>query len=262
MAAAIFIVALIALVCGVLLALAERYLHVPPEPRVERLAALLPGVNCGACGYAGCADFAKALAEKRETAGLCPVCDPKSRRDIAAVFDTDLVVEEVRRTALVLCSGSLQNAARRFEYNGIAECAAAAAVAGGDKACAYGCLGYGSCARACPIHAISIVDGLAKVDRERCYSCAKCAVACPRKIIRMAREGADAHVLCSSPAKGAQVRKVCANGCLGCRLCVKLAPDAFEMKSEFLAGRRRAKPLARDADELVAKCPGRCIQKT
>ena len=252
----------IALACGVLLALAARYLSVPADPRVEHLAKLLPGVNCGACGYPGCAELAKALAAKKETAGVCPVCDAQTRRDIAAFFGVDLVVETENRTALVLCGGSLKAAKRRFAYNGIAECAAAAAVAGGDKACAHGCLGYGSCARACPVDAIAIADGLAVVDRARCVSCGKCAAKCPRHLIRMARARPDVHVLCSSPEKGAEVRKVCANGCLGCKVCVKLAPNTFRMKSEFLAARVPVTPLPPNADELAAKCPGHCIHRT
>jgi len=253
----------IAFACGLLLALAARYLSVPSDPRVEQLIKLLPGVNCGACGYPGCAELAKAIAAKKETAGVCPVCDAQNRREIAAVFGVDLVVEEVRRTALVMCGGSLKTAGRRFTYNGIAECAAAAAVAGGDKSCAFGCLGYGTCAHVCIENAIAIKDGLAVVDRARCVSCGKCATACPRKLIRMVRErkGPDIHVLCSSPEKGAAVRKVCANGCTGCKVCLKLAPEAFKMRSEFLVARDYLKPPPANPDEVAAKCPGRCIHR-
>ena len=48
---------------SVVLVLASRFLAVPQDERVGRLQEALPGANCGACGYAGCADYAKAIAE-------------------------------------------------------------------------------------------------------------------------------------------------------------------------------------------------------
>ncbi len=257
---AVVAITAIALVCGVLLALAARYLSVPEDPRVERLTELLPGVNCGACGFAGCADMARALAAGKAEVTLCPVCSDVNRKNIAAFLGVAVEAGELK-TALVMCTGSLKVAGRRFAYNGIADCAAAAATGGGDKQCAFGCLGYGSCSHACPVNAIAIADGLAVVDRARCISCGRCVTACPRRIIQLVRAAEDAHVLCSSPEKGPVVRKACQNGCIGCRLCVKLAPEAFVMKSNFLAARDYAKAMPANAEDVMTKCPGHCIRR-
>jgi len=163
-----------------------------------------------------------------------------------------------RRVAIVLCCGDDTEALRRAAYNGIADCAAAQATAGGDKGCAYGCLGYGSCARVCPVNAIRIANGIAKVDKALCIACGKCVAACPRKLIKLVPAAAEIHVLCSSKDKGPAVKKVCGTGCIGCRICTKLADGAITMDG-FLAVVDYAKPLTNE--ETVAKCPGHCIRK-
>ena len=146
------------------------------------------------------------------------------------------------------------------DYNGICDCAVAAMTAGGDKGCAYGCLGYGACANVCPKHAISVVDGLAKVDKRLCIGCGKCVTACPKRIIELVPASATIHVLCANPDKGPSVRKVCGVGCIGCRLCEKNSggteANHFTFQG-FLAKVNYENPPT--DEQIAAKCPAKCM---
>jgi electron transport complex protein RnfB len=247
----------IGLVSAATLAVAEKYLSVPQDPRIGKVAELLPGANCGGCGYAGCADYARAIvADNAE----CNKCGPGGAAcsDAIAAFLGRAAAAMERRAALVLCCGDDTEAVRRAAYNGITDCAAAQATAGGDKGCSYGCLGYASCARVCPVNAITVANGIANVSPSLCIACGKCVAACPRKLIKLVPAAAQIHVLCSSKDKGPAVKKVCGTGCIGCRICTKFADGAIRMEG-FLAVVDYAKPLANE--ETVAKCPGHCIRK-
>jgi Na+-translocating ferredoxin:NAD+ oxidoreductase RNF subunit RnfB len=252
------VLTVLGLACGVILALGARFFQVQEDPRIGAVTELLPGANCGACGFAGCAGYAAALVKDGAAPTRCPSCTSEASARIAALLGATPAAAAVRQAALVLCGGRNAKARKRFAYNGIADCAAAAATAGGDKACTYGCLGYGTCARVCPSNAISVEDGLARVHPDRCIACRRCVAACPRRIIRMVPVDRHIHVLCSSKDPGAAVRKVCGVGCIGCRICTKLSDGAIEMDGA-LAVVNYDKPL--DNEAVVEKCPGKCIVK-
>jgi electron transport complex protein RnfB len=246
----------IGLASAAALSVAEKYLSVKEDPRIAKVAELLPGVNCGGCGYAGCADYARAVVLDNAELTLCAPGGPACAQALAAFLGKAAAALE-KRVALVLCCGDDTEATRRAAYNGITDCAAAQATAGGDKGCTYGCLGYASCARVCPVDAIAIRDGIAVVDRDACIACGKCVAACPRKLIKLVPASASIHVLCSSKDKGPTVKKVCGTGCIGCRICTKLSDGAINMDG-FLAVVDYTKPLTNE--ETVAKCPGHCIR--
>ncbi len=248
----------VGLVSAVALAIADKYLTVPEDPRIGKVAGLLPGANCGGCGFAGCADYARAIVLNNTDLNRCAPGGAACANAIAAFLGKAASAAAEKRTALVLCCGDNTETLRRAAYNGITDCAAAQATAGGDKGCSYGCLGYGSCARVCPVNAISVVNGLAKVDKTRCIACGKCVAVCPRKLIKLVPASATIHVLCSSKDKGPAVKKVCGTGCIGCRLCTKLSEGAIAMDG-FLAVVDYDKPLTNE--EVAAKCPGHCIRK-
>ncbi len=242
--------------CGAALGLVSHYFGVKEDPRVEAVLGLLPGVNCGACGFAGCADYARAIVAQKAPPNLCAPGGNAVAEAIAAFLGVKAELRE-RQVAIVLCHGGQKEARRKFAYNGVADCAAAVLVAGGDKACAYGCLGLGSCARVCPVNAIEITgNGLAVVHPELCIGCGKCIAACPRQLIRLVPESAEFHVLCRNKDRGPAVRKVCAVGCIGCTLCARAAPESLKMEGA-LAVMDYAKPLADPA--VAAKCPQKII---
>ncbi len=241
------------LVCGALLAIASKFFAVKEDPRIEKAQDLLPGANCGGCGFAGCADYAKAVVVENAEINLCTPGGNAVLKSLAKLLNKDATAAN-RKVALVACNGSDEHAQRKFLYNGIADCFAAHATGGGDKKCPYGCLGYGSCARVCPTGAIEITDGrLAIVHPELCISCGACVKTCPRHLITLIPETATIHVLCSSKDKGPVVKKYCKVGCIGCTLCTKQVENKEISMDGTLATVDYTKPF--DGSKAIEKCP-------
>jgi Na+-translocating ferredoxin:NAD+ oxidoreductase RNF subunit RnfB len=251
--------ALTGLVCAVALVVADRFFAVHEDPRVEAVAALLPGVNCGSCSFAGCSEYAKAVVLKNAAVNLCGPGGADVVARLAEAMGVQAVAAE-KKVALVLCGGDAEKAGRKHVYNGVADCAAAHAVGGGDKLCRYGCLGYGSCARVCPTDAIEITAGrLAVVHANLCIGCGACVKACPRRLIKLVPVSRSIHVLCSSYDKGPAVKKACSVGCIACTICTKLADNESIRMEGALAVVDYGEELTNEA--VIAKCPGKCIVK-
>ncbi len=240
---------LLALVIG----LAAKAFAIETDARLETVTDMLPGVNCGGCGYAGCADFAKAVVEDRAAPSQCPVCTSEDIARIAEYLGIS-AGEKEKVVAVVRCSGSI-SVTVRSPYNGISDCRSAVLVAGGAKGCDYGCIGFGSCARACPFEAIEIRDGLAVVHPDLCTGCGKCVETCPKDLIILAPSSVDVHVYCNSPEKGGLKRKVCKTACIACRKCIKAADSDDQMLVDgFLVKTNYSNPPLRDLVEKSA-CP-------
>lgn len=256
---AVVCIASIGLVAAVSLALADKYLSVREDPRIGMITAALPGANCGGCGFPGCDGYARALVAGTAPVGACAAITSDGAAEISNILGVDASSTE-RRVAVVKCCGTRSEAIRVGDYNGICDCNVAAATAGGDKGCTYGCLGYGACANVCPKSAITIVDGLAKVDKRLCIGCGKCVSVCPKRVIALVPASATMHVLCNNPEKGPQVRKVCGVGCIGCRLCEKNSggkeANHFTFNG-FLACVNYSIPPS--DSQIAAKCPAKCI---
>lgn len=215
------------IVFGSLLAYAAKRFAVEEDPRVDTVCDLLPGANCGACGYAGCVNYAEEVVKGNAAADLCipggkEVCD-----EVCKVLGIESVSSDSRKIAEVYCLGSKDVAPDKFEYHGVPDCKAAEALGGGFKKCSYGCLGFGNCTEVCPFDAITMGEnGLPQVDIERCSGCGICAKACPRGIIRIVNADRKGKVvLCSSQDRGKVARQACEVGCIGCKACVKACPQ-------------------------------------
>lgn len=221
---ALLVVAAIGLIAAVLLTLASHFLRVEEDARVAELRAELPGANCGACGYAGCDEYANALAEGGVKANLCiPGADATAEKLAAILGVAAEDVEEM--VAVVHCNGTCEATSKKAAYSGVQSCRAAAMVYGGPDACNYGCLGCGDCAEICPVDAICMKDGIARIDRRTCIGCGLCAKTCPKGIISLVPAVATTAVLCSNEDKGAVARKLCTNACIGCKKCEKNCPE-------------------------------------
>ena len=217
---ALAVVASVSLVLGILLALFINLFYVAEDEKEKKIRECLPGVNCGACGFAGCNEYAKALATNTAKPNLCI---PGAETTAAALSEIlGIEVEEPKDVvAFVACNGTCGAACEKAVYEGIESCRARAMIYGGSKACAYGCYGCGDCAKVCVANAIFVENGVAKVDTSLCLGCGLCAKKCPQKIISMVPQETRAAVYCSSKDKGADAKKACANACIGCKKCEK-----------------------------------------
>lgn len=210
----------IALVLGALLAFASVVFKVDIDEREEKIAEILPGANCGGCGYAGCSAFANAIVAEGAEITKCNLMTDEKLAAIASIMGVQ-AGKKVKKVARVSCKGNCTAAKEKYEYYGVPDCVTASQLGGGSKACAYGCLGLGSCVAKCPFGAISIVDGVATVDESKCVGCGACANICPKGLISVAEVKPTAFVGCASKDKGAVVKNVCDAGCIGCKICEK-----------------------------------------
>ena len=219
---AILVLGIMGGVFGLVLAIASKIFAVKTDERLEPIMEALPGANCGGCGYAGCAAYAQAIIDGEAEIGKCAAGGNDAAKKIAAIMGVE--AEEVeRRVALVRCRGYDRKS--KGEYEGIHDCLAASKVAGrGPISCSFGCLGFGNCIKACKYGAISIREGVAYVDREKCKGCMACAAVCPRNLIVPIPYSNEIYVSCASKAKGATSMKVCSNGCIACKKCEKICP--------------------------------------
>lgn len=255
---AIIVMVLGGILLGVLIGIAVRIFKVETDPRVEAVADLLPGANCGGCGLAGCADFAAKVVAGSVNPAQCVGAPQETRLAIARVLGVQLKKDDPQ-VAVVLCSGTNSSSGQSSNYNGVADCISAALVAGGPKDCVYGCLGLSSCARICPFGAISVIDGLAVVDPAKCVGCGQCVKVCPRHLIKLVPARRKVDIYCSSPEKAPEKRKVCSVSCIGCRKCVKTFPDYFDVDGFRVLCRYQGDVLPDNAVELIG-CPTGCLQ--
>ncbi|HLB25669.1 MAG TPA: Fe-S cluster domain-containing protein [Nitrospirota bacterium] len=244
---------------GAGLAWAAKKFAVKTDPLVEAVREALPGANCGACGFAGCQGYAEAVVKD---AGLSPgLCAP-GKADVAALvakITGKEAAEVIPMVAKVFCRGDECKAGRRFKYDGVKDCRAAVLVAGGDKTCQYGCLGYGTCAGACPFGAIKMSpEHLPVIDREKCTACGVCVAACPKSIIHLTPAAQKVHIRCSSLDKGPVVKKACEIGCIACGLCAKGCPEGAITVEDNLA--RIDYEKCTHCETCVLLCPQHTIE--
>lgn len=242
---------------GLGLGIAAKKFAVEVDPLVPLVRDALPSANCGACGYAGCDAFAKAVVEKAAAPNGCPVGGAATAEQISKILGIE-VSATAKQVAFVKCNGTCDKAKEKYEYDGIKDCKSAAALqGGGPKSCEYGCLGYGSCKNVCMFGAIEMVDGIAVIDPEKCTSCGLCVAACPKDIIELVPDDSKIRVKCNSLDKGKAVKSSCEVGCIACRMCVKACEfDAIHVNNNLA---KIDYDKCTQCNACVEKCPTNAI---
>ncbi len=251
----------VSLFFGIVLSLAAKYLAVKKDPRIEAIIDILPGANCGACGYPGCSGYAEAIVHEGAKLNLCTPGGAAVIKEISLCMGVE--ASDSNTTPLVAyihCKGSDDKASNKYLYEGLQDCQAQVALYGGAKSCQYGCLGNGSCIKVCPADAIfKTGNGIVEVNKNKCIGCGLCVDACPTSVIRMIPSTAEYVVACNSREKGAVTRKQCKVGCIACRLCEKKSPEGGFIIQDNLAIIDYNATGERDL--ALASCNPKCILK-
>ncbi|MDX9770701.1 MAG: Fe-S cluster domain-containing protein [Tenuifilaceae bacterium] len=227
------------------------------DPRIDEVEAVLPGANCGGCGYPGCRGFAEAFVKADDISTFfCPVGGNETSAAAAKVVGKS-AAEQAPMVAVVRCSGSPDNRPKTSTYNGATSCKVATTLFSGDTGCQYGCLGLADCVDACTFDAIYMDEetGLPVVIDDNCTACGACVTACPKDIIELRKKGPKGKrifVSCINKDKGGIAKKSCSVACIGCNKCVKVCPhDAITLEN-FLAY------IDYDKCKLCRKCVDEC----
>ena len=228
-AIAVAIIVGVSLVLGVLILVISRFCKVKEDPRIHEVEKHLAGANCGACGFAGCADFAKALVEGTASLDSCRQTKKENQIEISNILGISYDGASEPTIAVVACSGG-SKCKDKYAYQGYGNCVNQNLLAGGRKACDAGCMGSGSCVDACPYMAIECYDGYAHVDPELCRSCGLCIKTCPKRLIKRVPKSAKVYVACSTECRGKDVMTKCEAGCIACGKCARNCPaDAIHL---------------------------------
>ena len=243
---------------GAGLGYASKIFAVEEDPKVGEIMSVLPGANCGGCGYPGCSGCATAIAEGKAPVNACPVGGAKVAAKIGEIMGVEASATEPQ-VAFVKCNGTCSNAKSKYDYEGISDCVFASQLAGGgSKGCAYGCLGLGTCVNVCAFGALSIVDGVAVVDGEKCVNCGKCAKACPKGLIGFKPKSKKTAVRCNSKDAGKEVIANCSTGCIGCKICEKNCKfDAIHVENNVAV---IDYSKCKDCGLCAMKCPKHAIK--
>ena len=254
-----FVAALVLFVCSKKFAVFE-------DPRIARVNELLPGANCGGCGFAGCNAMAEALVKESDKGSIegisCPVGGAEVMSQVANLLGMTVANGEPQ-VAVIRCNGTCENRPRISQYVGLRTCAAMNACGAGETACGYGCLGCGDCVNACQFDALHMNEetGLPEVDENKCVACGACVKACPRHIIELRKKGPKnrrVFVSCVNRDKGAIAMKACKSACIGCGKCAKECQFEAITIEENLSYIDFTK--CRLCKKCVAICPTKAIQ--
>lgn len=240
------------------LGVAAKVFYVYVDPKIGEVADVLPGANCGGCGYAGCTDCAAAMVAGEAAASACKAGGDSVTNAVAGILGVSAGASE-KEIASIFCRGSHGIAERKFIYKGILDCRAALLVSGGDKTCSYGCLGLGTCVANCPFNAMTMGDdGLPIVNENLCTGCGTCVSVCPRDIPNIIKISQKVATLCSSHDGGKTVKAICTIGCIGCGKCKKACPEKAITITKFLSIVDHEKCTG--CGECFEKCPTGIIQ--
>ena len=255
------ILSVLGLLLGIGLSFAEKKLSVKKDERLEELEAMMPGANCGGCGFAGCSAYAEAVNNGTALPGLCQPGGEELSRKMSAVVGVKAEKKE-RMVAFVFCSGNSEVTKKAFEYDGSGDCNALSLLFGGDNECKEGCLRLGSCMKVCPVEAIGRKeDGSIVVDKDKCIGCGSCTRVCPKGTIQLVPYSAEYLVACSNHQSGAKAKKACSKACIGCKICETKVDSSPFVVENFLSSNDLSKNQE-NAHIACEKCPQKCIVRT
>ncbi len=248
----------IGIILGGLLAYVSVRMRVEIDPKLEATIEALPGLNCGACGYAGCEEAAEAIVKGEVSLNVCLAGGEETTKALSEVYGVSIEAPVYTTKPVVHCGKGRNEVEKRFIYNGEMSCFAAQLSTGGDIPCSYGCIGFGDCISSCPFDAIYLDErGLPVFIDEKCTRCGLCVKACPRNLIDLVPKSAKVIIACSNKDIGKETRKVCDVGCIACRICEKQCPETYIVKDNLaLVDYEKSEA----GFPCVEKCPTKCIK--
>ena len=248
----------LSLVFGALLGFSAKKFAVKINPKIEQIKSVLPGVNCGGCGFPGCAVFAEAVTKEEAKYNGCPAGGDSAAVEIAKTMGIKPDLSG-RKVAFIKCNGLDDNVKTNYIYDGPKSCVAASHLAtGGNKSCSYSCIGLESCKNACNFNAIKIVNSIAIVDSKKCTACGKCVSVCPKNLIEIVHDKSKVRVLCNSRDNARTTRRNCRAGCIGCVICQKTCTaGAITLKNNLACIDYEKCTLCM---ACVKKCPSKAIK--
>ncbi|MFH1395471.1 MAG: RnfABCDGE type electron transport complex subunit B [Candidatus Omnitrophota bacterium] len=262
MIASILSMAGLAIFFASVLAFADKKLKVEDNPEVDEINHLLPGVNCGACGFLSCHDFAEHIVTEGANPLLCKVISEEVREKLLEITGSEEVTQ-CRQIAIVHCAAKTENKKPIADYAGIKTCGAANLIFGAGISCQYGCMGFGDCIQVCPFDAIHMEDGLPKVDIDKCTGCGKCSAICPRQVISIQDKPFENlfYVACKSSDTMMRTRQICSVGCIACGICEKLSQEGyFKIQNNLSYPDYSKQNKPEEVEKLRAKCPTKVIK--
>jgi len=251
----------IGLIFGIVLSILDKKLKVLEDPIVEKIIEALPQINCGACGYAGCAAYAKAIVVSKDLGVGCLPGGDEVNLKLADLIGANEVKSE-KLKIVVLCGALVDKKKKSFIYKGTQTCAVANNALGNID-CRYGCMGFGDCVNICPTQALIVENGLVRVEYDKCIGCGKCVNTCPREVLKLVKTDSKLlyAVACSNPDNTLLTKKVCATGCIGCGICIRLVKDSpFYLENKLSKIDYDKIKETSDLEVVVTKCPVKIIK--
>ena len=249
---------------GIILGIANKKFAVEVDSRVTAINEILPGANCGSCGFPGCHGYAEAIVADVAPLDACAPGGDEVRQKIAQIMGVETEETGERKVVQLLCRGGKEQAALLYDYQGITDCHSAAAVYQGPKECNYGCLGFGSCVQICPFGAIQMgEDRLPVINYDLCTGCGLCVEHCPQQVLKLSKASQLVHVRCRNKDKGKTAKNVCTVACIKCKICEKNCPEGAIVVLADAQGSVAVidESKCTNCGLCVEKCPTKAIEK-